>query len=73
MKRKEKINNIMNDTLFVKRGSTYSHTMTPFDGSGNEEIENIVGKGEIARTSNFSFSHIVFYSIKDRNNHFCYI
>ena len=52
---------------------THCHTMTPFDGSGNEAFENIVGKGEIACTSNFSFFHSVFYFIKDRNYHFCYI
>ena len=46
--------------------------MTPFDASGKEAFENIVGKGEIACTSNFSFCHNVFYFIKDRNYHFCY-
>ena len=40
---------------------------------GKKAFENIVRKGEIAGTSNFSFSHNVFYSIKDRNYHFCYI
>ena len=40
---------------------------------GNKPSENIVGKGEMACTSNFSFCHNVFYSIKDRNYHFCYI
>ena len=43
---------------------THSHTMTPFDGSWKKAFENIVRKGEIACTSNFSFSYIVFYSIK---------
>ena len=38
-----------------------------------KHFETIVGKGEIACTRNFSFSHNVFYSIKDRNYHFCYI
>ena len=47
--------------------------MTPFDASTKKTFENIVGKGEIACTSNFSFSHNVFYSIKDRNDHFCYL
>ena len=47
--------------------------MTPFDVPRKEAFENIVGKGEIACTSNFSFSHNVFYSVKDRNDHFCYI
>ena len=38
--------------------------MTPFDTPDPWEtslFENTVGKGEIARTSNFSFSHSVFY------------
>ena len=42
-------------------------------GLGKKPFENIVGKGETACTSNFSFSHNVFHSIKDRNDHFCYI
>ena len=46
--------------------------MTPFEAF-KKPFENIVGKGEIACTSNFSFSHNVFYSIKDINYHFCYI
>ena len=33
-------------------------------------LENTVGKGENAVTSIFSFSHSVFYSIKERNHHF---
>ena len=33
--------------------------------------ENIAGKGEIACTTNFSFSHNAIYSIKDRNYQFC--
>ena len=45
----------------------HSHTMT---GLGKKPFENIVGKGKIACTSNFSFSHNVFYSIRDRNHHF---
>ena len=35
---------------------------------GNKPFENTVGKGEIARnqqTSNFSFSHSVFYLFKE--------
>ena len=44
--------------------------MTHFDVSGKEPFENIVGKGE---TSIFSFSHNVFYSIKNRKYHLCYI
>ena len=28
---------------------------------------------KISQAKNFSFSHNVFYSIKDRNYHFCYI
>ena len=31
-------------------------------GLGKKHLENIVGKGEIACTSNLSFSHNVFYS-----------
>ena len=49
---------------------TQWHLLT---GLGKKPFENIVGKGEIACTSNFSFSHNIFYSIKDRNYHFCYI
>ena len=52
---------------FLQTFLTHSNTMTPL------AFENIVGKGEIACTSNFSFSHNVFYSIKDRNCHFCNI
>ena len=53
---------------------THSHTMTPFDVSGKEAFfENIVGKEKMLVTSIFSFSHNVFYSIKDRNYHLCYI
>ena len=37
---------------------------------GKEPFQNIVGKGE---TSIFSFSHNVFYSIKDRKYLLCYI
>ena len=39
-------------------------------GLEKKPFENIVGKAEIACTSNFSFSHNVFYFIKDRNYHF---
>ena len=35
-------------------------------------FENIVGKGENAGHSIFSFSHNVFSSIKDKNYHFRY-
>ena len=35
---------------------THSHTMTRFDGRGKKPFENIVGKREIACTSNFFFS-----------------
>ena len=47
--------------------------MTPLMGLGKKPSENIVGKGEIACTSNFSFSHNVFHSIKERNYDFCYV
>ena len=47
--------------------------MTPFDVSGKEAFENIVGKGELLVQAYFSFSHNVFYSIKDRSYHFCYV
>ena len=40
---------------------------------GKRPFENTVGKVEIACKSNFFFSHHVFYSIKDRNDHFSYI
>ena len=52
---------------------TNSHTMTPFDDFRKEAFQKHCGKGETACTSNFSFSHNVFYSIKDRNYHLCYI
>ena len=55
--------------LLYKVLLTHSHTMT---GPGKKPFENTVGKGEIACTSNFSFPHNVFNSIKDRNYHFCY-
>ena len=42
-------------------------------GLKKKPFENNVGKGEIACTSNFSFSHYVFYSIKNKNYDFCYI
>ena len=35
-------------------------------------LKTLWGKREIACTSNFSFSHNVFYCIKHRNYHFCY-
>ena len=47
-------------TVKEKGVSTHSHTMTAFDGSGKKPFENIVGKGKIACTSNFTFSHNVF-------------
>ena len=52
---------------------THSHTKTPFECLEKKPFENIVEKGEIACPSNFSFSHNVFYPIKERNYHFCYI
>ena len=39
-------------------------------GLRKKPSENIVGKGEIACTSNFSFSHNVSFSIKDSDYHF---
>ena len=33
-------------------------------------LENIVGKGASAGTSISSFSHSIFYSVKERNHHF---
>ena len=47
--------------------------MTPFGGSEKEAFWKHCGKGEIACTSNLSFSYNVSYAIKDRNCHFCYI
>ena len=41
---------------------THSHTMTPL---GNKPFENTVGKGEIARNENFSFTHTVFYPFRE--------
>ena len=53
---------------------THSHTMTPFDSSRKDAFWKHYGKRKKnACTSNFSISHTVFYSIKDRNSHFCYI
>ena len=59
--------------ILVYHQLNHTDTMTPFDGLVKKPFENIVGKGEIACTSNFSFSRNIFYSIKDRNYHFCYI
>ena len=42
-------------------------------GLKKNSFENIVEKGEIDCTSNFSISNNVFYPIKDRNYHFFYI
>ena len=39
-------------------------------GLEKKPFKNILGKGEVACTSNFSFSHNIFYSIKDRNYQF---
>ena len=39
---------------------------------GKKPFENIVGNGEIACTSNFSFSHVFDY-IEERNYHYCNI
>ena len=53
---------------------THSHTMTPFGVSGKEVFfKTLWEKEKMLVTSIFSFSHNVFYSIKDRNYHLCYI
>ena len=44
--------------------------MTPFDTPGKQAFENTVGKGEIARTSNFSFTHGVFYPFRELSDIF---
>ena len=50
-----------------------THTMTLFDTSRKEAVwKHCEGKGEIACTSNYSFSHNVFYSMTDRYYNFCY-
>ena len=67
------VDNVYNARAVTQSLLTHSYTMTPLTGLGKKPFENIVGKGEIACTSNFSFSHSVFYSITDRNYHFCYI
>ena len=53
------------------------HSINPFPQNDTfwrlwekKPFENMVGKGEIACTSNFSFSNNIFYSIKDRTYHF---
>ena len=40
---------------------THSHTMTPFDAPGKEAFWKLWEKGKLLVTSNFSFSHSVFY------------
>ena len=41
---------------------THSHTMTPFDAPGKQAFQKHFGKKEkLLITSNFSFSHSVFY------------
>ena len=50
--------------------NSFQHNDAFLTGLGKKPFENIVEKGEIACTSNFSFSHNVFSSIKDRNYHF---
>ena len=45
---------------------THSHTMTPFDVSGKEQFSKHCGEKEkMLATSIFSFSHNVFYTIKE--------
>ena len=56
------------------QGLTNSHTMTSFDVSGKEAfLKTLWEEEKMLVTSIFSFSHNVFYSIKDRNYHLCYI
>ena len=40
---------------------TLYHTILTFNDSDKKPFENIVGKGENAETSIFSFAHYVFY------------
>ena len=58
----------------AKRGLTLYHTILTLR---KKPFENIVGKGENAGyqhvTSIFSFSNHVFYHIKDRNHHLCFV
>ena len=46
------------------------NTVPTFKDLEKKPFENIVGKGENAETSIFSFSHNVFYPIRERNHHF---
>ena len=58
----------------LKSALTHSHTMTPFDTSGKKRLfKTLWEKEKMLVTSIFSFSHHVFYPIKDRNHHICYI
>ena len=48
--------------------------MTPFDVSGKGAFfKTLWEKEKKLLTSMFSFSHNVFYTIKDRNYHLCYV
>ena len=40
---------------------THSHTMTPFDAPGKQAFWKHWEKEKLIVTSNFSFSHCVFY------------
>ena len=64
------------ETQATKRPLAHSHTMTPFDVSGKETFSKHFGKKEkMVVTSIFSFSHNVFYTIKDRKKYlylFCF-
>ena len=53
---------------------THSHTMTSFDVPGEKSLfKTLWEKEKMLESSIFSFSHNVFYTIKDRNYHLCCI
>ena len=50
--------------LFFNTLLTHSHTMTPFDAPGKQAfLKTLWEKEKLFVTSNFSFSHSVFYPL----------
>ena len=47
------------------RGLTHSHTMTPFDAPGKQAFWKHWEKEKLLITSNFSFTHSVFYLFRE--------
>ena len=47
--------------------------MTPLTPLGNKSLKTLLEKGKMLVTSIFSFSHNVFFSIKDKYHFWCLI